>query len=240
LRLYLLEQCPELILGTSIKAHNVVTSYKFLSHLGVHHTRSHLADQHNTYPAVVVPADYLEPRVGKTYQGHPKQNGKLPHPVLECPGKLKDGWMLRRHFRDLHPFVRVVVPMEGYFPWCEQCRMHANPAYPCHIRTKECGARVDRQLQRESAVFSALALRRKFTINGSVLERIKVFKYLGCLLAQDNDDAQAIWQQMRKAWGVLARVGHVLRGENIMPWVASKFYKAVIQAILLYGSKTLT
>jgi hypothetical protein len=30
----------------------------------------------------------------------------------------------------------------------------------------------------------------------------------------------------------------VLRGENVMPWVAATFYKAVVQAILLYGSET--
>ncbi len=83
----------------------------------------------------------------------------------------------------------------------------------------------------------ALALRRKFTVNGTVLERVEVFKYLGRLLAQDDDYAQAIRQQMRKARGVWAQVGQVLRGENVMSWVAAKFYKAV-HAILLYGSKT--
>ncbi len=30
----------------------------------------------------------------------------------------------------------------------------------------------------------------------------------------------------------------MLRGENVMPWAATKLYKAVIQTILLYGSKT--
>ncbi len=84
----------------------------------------------------------------------------------------------------------------------------------------------------------ALALRREFTVNGSVLEHVKLFKYLGRLLAQDNDDAQVIQQQMRKARGVWAQVGQVLRGENVMPRVAAKFYVAVIQAILLYGSET--
>ena len=29
----------------------------------------------------------------------------------------------------------------------------------------------------------------------------------------------------------------MLHGENVMPRVAAKFYKAVVQAILLYGSK---
>ena len=80
-----------------------------------------LADQHNTYPAVVVPADYLEPRASVIYQVHPKCNGKLPCPVTECPGELRDRWMLRHHFWDLHPFDRVVVLAEGYFPRCKRC-----------------------------------------------------------------------------------------------------------------------
>ncbi len=70
------------------------------------------------------------------------------------------------------------------------------------------------------------------------MECIEVFKYLGCLLAQDNDNTQAIWQQLRKARGVWARVWQVLRRENIAPRVAAKFYEAVIQAVLLCGSKT--
>ncbi len=65
-----------------------------------------------------------------------------------------------------------------------------------------------------------------------------MFKYLVRLLVQDDDDAQAIWQQMRKAQGVWAQVGQVLCGENVTPWVSATFYKAVVQAILLYGSKT--
>ncbi len=63
----------------------------------------------------------------------------------------------------------------------------------------------------------ALALQCEFTVNKSVLERVKVFKYLGRLLAQDDNDAQAIWQQMRKARGVWAQVGQVLHGEKVMP-----------------------
>ncbi len=33
-------------------------------------------------------------------------------------------------------------------------------------------------------------------------------------------------------------MGQVLRGENTAPRIAAEFYKAVVQAILLYGSKT--
>ena len=70
------------------------------------------------------------------------------------------------------------------------------------------------------------------------MERVEVFKYLGRLLAQDDDDIQAIRAQLRKARATWARVGQVLRAENVPPRVAAKFYRAVVQAVLLYGSKT--
>ena len=60
---------------------------------------------------------------------------------------------------------------------------------------------VERRQQREAAVTSALALRQQFSVNGEALERVEVFKYLGRLLAQDDDDIQAIRAQLRKARG---------------------------------------
>jgi len=44
--------------------------------------------------------------------------------------------------------------------------------------------------------------------------------------------------QLRKARGTWARVGQVLQAENVPPRVAAKFYKVVVQAVLLYGSET--
>jgi hypothetical protein len=37
---------------------------------------------------------------------------------------------------------------------------------------------------------------------------------------------------------VWVRVGRVLHAENTTPRVTAKFYKAVVQSVLLYGSKT--
>jgi hypothetical protein len=49
---------------------------------------------------------------------------------------------------------------------------------------------------------------------------------------------QAIRNQMRKVRGTWARVGQVLRVENVPPRIAARFYKPVVQAVLLYGSET--
>jgi hypothetical protein len=57
-------------------------------------------------------------------------------------------------------------------------------------------------------------------------------------MSQDDDDIQAIRAQIRKARSSWARVGQVLWSKNVSPFVAARFYQAIIQAILLYGSES--
>ena len=146
--------------------------------------------------------------------------------------------MMRWHFRDVHPLDLVMVPKEGRYSRCERCEMQVNPLYPNHWFTKECQVRVEYRKQQETAVLSALALHQHFTVHGDVLECIEVFKYHGRLMAQDDDDIQAIWAQLRKALSTWACVGQVLRSKNALPFVAARFYQAIVQAILLYRSET--
>ncbi len=145
---------------------------------------------------------------------------------------------MRRHFRDVHPLDLVVVPKEGKYDQCNQCRMQVNPLYPHHRLSKECQVGVKQTQQREAAVTLALALGQHFRVDGEVLERLEVFKYLGRLFAQDDDNIQAIRPLLRKARATWARVGQVLCNENVSPHIAATFYKAVVQAILLHGSGT--
>jgi hypothetical protein len=58
---------------------------------------------------------------------------------------------------------------------------------------------VEWKKQREAAVMLALALRQQFSVNREVLKRVNFFKYLVPLLAQDDDDIQAIRAQLWKA-----------------------------------------
>ena len=192
----------------------MVQCQEFNTTISANSMRRHLADQHDIYQGVVMPQEYLNARPSVLYQAHPRYDGKLTCPVPGCLGILADGWMIRRHFWDLHPFDWVVVPKEGTFPRFKRCSMQVSPAYPQQARTKECQVGTDRYTQRESAIASALALRHEFTVQGDMLERVEVFKYLGRLLAQDDNDAQAIRHQLRMARGVWACVGQVTRGEH--------------------------
>ncbi len=64
--------------------------------------------------------------------------------------------------------------------------------------------------QREAAVTLALALRQQFSVYGEVLKQVEVFKYLGCLLAQDDDDirlqplVEVEWKKQREMAVTLA------------------------------------
>jgi hypothetical protein len=58
---------------------------------------------------------------------------------------------------------------------------------------------VEQKHQWETGISLALALRQQILVRGDVLEWVEVYKYLGRLLAQDDNDIQAICAQMWKA-----------------------------------------
>jgi hypothetical protein len=199
----------------------------------------HLADVNDIYQQTVVTKDLLEDRPPAKYTVNAGLHGRdLSCPFPGCKGHLWDGWMMQRHLRDMHLLDLVVVPKEGKYSQCKRCAMQVNPLYPCHRFLKECQVGVEQKQQWEAAVTLALALRHQFSIDGEVLQWVEVFKYLGRLLAQDNDNIQAIRAQLQKARATWAWVGQVLGNKNVSPHIATTFYKAVVQAILLYDSKT--
>ena len=77
------------------------------------------------------------------------------------------------------------------------CAVRACPG--SHRNTKFCREGTERRCQREAAVKSALALSDIFTAYGEPLERVEAFKYLGRLLAFDNNDRQAMRSNLKKA-----------------------------------------
>jgi hypothetical protein len=64
-----------------------------------------------------------------------------------------------------------------------------------------------------------------------------VFKYLGWLVSYDDNDSQAMRSNLTKVRNSWAQISHVLRAENASPKVCGVFYKATVQAVLLFGSE---
>ena len=91
----------------------------------------HLADVHDIYQQAVVAEDLLEVRPPVTYTVSVALHARaLPCPYPGCEGHLQDGWMMWRHFRDVHLMDLVKVPKKGKFDCCEQCGMQVHPMYP--------------------------------------------------------------------------------------------------------------
>ncbi len=183
----------------------------------------HLADQHEIYQMQVVANKLLNRREGVVYDV-PLCCEKLKCPFPLCKGELASGWMMQWHFRDLHPLDYVVVKKEGRYPRCPRCSMQVDPRVPTHINTMECRIGTARRHQRDMAVRPALALRQQFTVHVDMLKRVEVFRYLGHLLSQDDDDIQAVESQLCKARGTWALVGQVLRKENTPPRVSANLH----------------
>ena len=130
---------------------------------------------------------------------------------------------------------------DGLFPRCQNCDMliNPNPRYSGkHAGSKLCDERGARLRQHERAVQSAFALRELFSVGDDPLERVEVFRYLGRLIAMGDDDAQAVRACLKKARRAWARMSRVLRRENVGPRTSGKFFQAVVQAVLLYGSES--
>ena len=79
--------------------------------------------------------------------------------------------------------------------------MQCNPKYPRHIHLQVCQTGAERRTQRDSAITLALALWQLFYVEGEVLEKVESFRYLGRILAQDDEDVRAVRSQIKKARG---------------------------------------
>ena len=78
-----------------------------------------------------------------------------------------------------------------------------------HQSSKTCKEMHTAKLQRKAVSDSAKALEAKFFAYGVELERVEVFKYLGRLIAYDDEDTQAVRGNLKKARRVRARGFHV-------------------------------
>jgi hypothetical protein len=147
--------------------------------------------------------------------------GKYICPVPRCGGEASTKWNFRRHFLDCHPQDLVYLPSKGPVPLprCERCGMQTERGALLgrHQRTQLCREGWDKKVQHEATETTRVALTQSFTAYGDKLERVEVFKYLGQLLAYDNNDTQAMQGNLKKARKSWGRVSRILRAENASP-----------------------
>ncbi len=205
--------------------------------------QSHLETQHDIFWSFVLNRDIVVARPPEVYHANKSPaTGLYFCPMAQCGGRSGTRFNLRRHFLMRHPRDLVCFPIEGSqpLPKCKRCGLQTPVAdlNGGHHRTELCQRGWERKRQHAAAVRSQEALQRSFMAYGEELERVEVFKYLGRLIAYDDANNQAMRSNLRKARGCWARISRVLGAENATARTCRIFYKATVQAVLLYGSET--
>lgn len=95
-----------------------------------------------------------------------------------------------------------------------------------------------RRLQHDAAQYVAIANTQTFETYRDDLEQVEVLKYLGRLLLHFDGNAQAVQVNLYKARKCWAWIPKVLWAENASPHMSGVFYRATVQAVLLFDSET--
>jgi hypothetical protein len=86
-------------------------------------------------------------------------------------------------------------------PQCNRCGLQIlyKTMNDRHYETALCKDRVARKVHHAAAERAHLALQNTFTAYGKGIERVEVFKYLGRLLAYNNNNSQVVHWNLKKA-----------------------------------------
>ncbi len=226
---------------TTAKRHQVERNLCGVS-LAAGSLQSHLETQHNTYWSFVLNRELTIEREPRVYRANADATGTYFCPVPACVGIACSEAVLRSHFLRRHPQDLVCCPTEGSLPLpqCNRCRLQITyvAMNSRHYKTALCREGIARRVKHAAAKRMHLSLNQTFTAYGERLERVEVFKYLGRLLAYDDNNARAVQGNLKKAHAVWSRLSRMIRAENASSRACGIFYKATVQSILLFGSET--
>jgi len=79
-----------------------------------------------------------------------------------------------------------------------------------------------------------------FTIDGTPLESVGSFPYLGRAETRTDADWGALYLNLRKACYKWYKLSKLITREDANPKIFGKFYKGVVQTVLLFGSESWT
>ena len=144
-----------------------------------------------------------------------------------------------------HLKLNMGIVQEGPepLPRFDQCGMHMPPARIFkHRKTDKCNKSVERRLRRKYVDMKARCGEINFSLERGEgeerMEDVATFRYLGRPLDQTYDEWPTLRRNIMRARLVWGGLGTLLQREGSDPRVEEMFYRAVVQAILLYGLDT--
>lgn len=190
-------------------------------------------------PSVAQPT----PTPPATYRcSFPASIRKKKCPVPGCEGTATTRAGLRQHFQRRHIQDSICILEEGStpLPRCPHCQLHLpyhslNGRHPDTALCKNGSQRYRQYLQDQASIHASTIC---IQACGQDLERVEQFKYLGRMFDGYNSDWLAVWKNVQKAREKWALISRPLVRTGVEPRVVGMFYKAITQAVLLYGSET--
>jgi hypothetical protein len=207
--------------------------------------RRHLTNQHQTFERPThtnqrrISTQFTNPTVTYTVSMPVNSTIPTPCPVPECQGNYLSRQSMRTHFQHRHWNDVIVIQEEGLLPKCERCLQFTSTALTQrHRNSKTCAAGFARKQRRLQQLTYEEGESTTIRINGTPIENVDSFRYLGRILTATGDDSLAVVFNLKKARTTWRRIQTILRHPGSDPKTSANFYKAVVQAILLYGSET--
>ena len=172
----------------------------------------------------------------------PTKGGPRSCPVEGCPGQAGTRTAMWMHFFNRHVQDIVIILEEGNLPHprCRRCDMLVpwRALNGRHHATAQCAKGAERKRHWMEEVELRESIERAFESYGNPLENVSTFKYLGRVMTEGDDNWPAVagdLSKVRKSWGHFSRI---LCREGADVRVSGKLFKAVVQAVLLFGEET--
>lgn len=201
--------------------------------------RRHMEAQHERYVAPPPTARRTLFNPGVYTVDMPTRGAFRACPVLNCPGTAATRAGLRKHFKHRHPQSVLEFAGEQERGICPDCGLSiATAQMNRHRDSASCKNHQKRTRRLEGIRQTLEATERRFTVGGTTLKVAEVFKYLGKPTPPYCTDITAVQYNIKRARSKWAMLRSILVSQNMPPTIASIFYKAVVQAVLLYGSET--
>ena len=167
-------------------------------------------------------------------------------PVVGCGFQVKANnkakrLNMRRHFQQRHINDSILIEEEGPLPRCRWCGFSGkNVESVAHSESKICIKIAVKRRRYYKSRRQDHAKTVTFNVGGVEIRNSQQFRYLGRILDSGDDDNHAALRQLARAREKWGRIGKVLRCEGANPRIMGYFYKAIVQAVLLYGSESWT
>jgi hypothetical protein len=163
-------------------------------------------------------------------------------PIPNCMYSTSTSSKMRQHFRSRHVKATIAIMEDGPepLPKCPKCGIFQKNIGEKHQQSatcKEWTLRLQARITQEQN--ETLVRNTTFTVFGETIENVHEFKYLGRIVTDTDDDKAAAIYNLKKAgkaWGQIYRLLSHEKKRNLKAVVS--VYRAIIHAILLYGSET--